>query len=114
MVLFDFHTKDEWINFSKKLLSDKDFKKYVMLFELVKKKYGTVEDYIEYCCSKDNFVSVAVAHCMTTRSIKTLNKLNDWLKDNHYESNYELRDNWGNELGMGLDELLNTQNDLRK
>ena len=46
---------------------------------------------------------------LTTKSEKTLKKLFEFIKENHYENNYIIADDWGNWLYMDLKKLLEWQ-----
>lgn len=107
-VFFDFdENKDEWIAFAEKfekLLDEKEFKNNSL--ESLIKKFGSLKNVIEFSSSTDSLWLYLNAIFISTRSRKTLCKLNEWIKENHYESNYCLWDNWGNRMHMDLDELL--------
>ena len=102
-VYFDFETKSEWIDFANKLSCKNEFTKYLSTERRFNKQNLSFADLVEYY--SDDLCLVSICFCITTRSEKTLRKLNDWIKDNHYESNYELRDLWGNRMKMNLEKL---------
>ena len=102
-IYFDFETKSEWIDFANKLSSKNEFIKYLYTERKFNKRNLTFADLVEFY--SDDLIFVSLCFCIKTRSEKTLRQLNDWIKDNHYESNYEVRDNWGNRMKMNLDKL---------
>ena len=110
-VYFDFETKSEWIDFANKLSCKNEFRKYLYYEGKINKDNLSVADLVERY--SDNLLLISICFCVITRSEKTLRKLNDWIKDNHYESNYEVCDNWGNNMKMNLDKLFEYCSNMR-
>lgn len=101
-VYFDFDTKDEWIEFGKKFYSIKEFEPYIPHFDVVR-EFKTIDELVEelnFCSCSYKFTSIE------TKSKKILKLVNEFIKENHYEKNYQLRDKWSDKLYMSLDELL--------
>lgn len=113
-VYFDFKTEKDWIDFVHKLFSEREFVKCLdgEFLGQVNNDFNNIIEIIDlsYAGSTrlDEYNRACLSGCLhlTTRSKKTLSKLNDWIKDNHYKSNYVLKDNGNNKLRMKLDKLL--------
>lgn len=102
-VFFNFNTKDEWIEFGKKFYSIKEFEPYIPQFDFVK-EFKTIDELVEE-------LNLCSCICYELTSIQTKSKeilklVNEFIKKNHYEKNYQLRDKWSDKLYMSLDELL--------
>ena len=110
-VFFDFQTKDEWIIFCQKILSGKEFEKNFPAVFNISKKCGT-EYIIELFYKEEVLAALTYLFYFSTRSKKTLTKLIDWIKENHYENNYVLRDMRGNKIYM--DELFKWYNERKE
>lgn len=73
------------------------------------KKYNSVEDCINEFWDNCTFIDVIIGSLfsITTKSRKTLKLLNEFIKENHYENNYNIWWQSGEcKLKMTLDELL--------
>jgi hypothetical protein len=105
-VFFRFNTKEEWIEFGQKFIQRKEFVKYSNIFEILNKRHQNYTDFVNeiYESGFPDIISCYII--METKSEKTLRLLNDWIKENHYEGHYTLRDNWANKFRMDLDGLL--------
>jgi hypothetical protein len=104
-VVFTFSKKEEGIDFVQKLQMKKEFLKYTEGSDIILAKFKTFENYIEFMFKHTTFALLS----LSTRSGKTLSKLNDWIKENHYESNYALWRSMGKmqiwKMHMSLDQL---------
>ena len=105
-VSFYFETEEKWIEFRNKIRDRKEFIRYFQLpQEMLHLNDSNLPHYDGFKNPSDQFIYYSCLYSILTRSEKTLKKLNEWIKENHYESNYRLGDNWGNKLRMSLDEL---------
>ena len=117
-VFFEFEeNKDEWIVFAEKFekwLNEKGVKSNSL--EHLIKKFGSLKNWVDFCFNNSDadFWVAVYAIYLTTRSRKTLSKLNEWIKENHYESKYYLRNKNGNRMGMDLDELFEWYDERKK
>lgn len=117
-VFFEFEeNKDEWIVFAEKFekwLNEKGVKSNSL--ERLIEKFGSLKNWVDFCFNNSDadFWVAVYAICLTTRSRKTLSKLNEWIKENHYESKYYLRNKNGSRMGMDLDELFEWSDERKK
>ena len=88
-ILFDFKTKEEWISFFRKLLNDKVTNTYfrINILNDTLIDYGSLENYVE-ARELGNLSVVSSVVCYFSPSKKTVQIINDWIKNNHYESKY--------------------------
>ena len=109
-ILFDFKTKEEWISFFRKLLNDKVTNKHfrIKILNDFLIDYGSLENYVE-ALKLGNLNAVSSVVCCFSPSKKTVQIINDWIKNNHYESKYKAVVGYdGNRMKFWskLDELL--------
>lgn len=104
-VFFDFETKEQWIMFGEKFLIRKEFLKHTPLLVILKERNETFIEFVEYSYKRYSGCLISCVLGITTKSEKTLRKLSEFIKENHYENNYRLTDDWGNKLCMDLDGL---------
>lgn len=112
VIRFNFEKKEEWIDFAYKLQTEKELMKCNILTKNLLKRRKSLANEIKRWY-KEGISCLTVALFLSTGSEETLSKINDWIKENHYESNYELCNVMG-ELHMSLDELLDRNNENPK
>jgi len=105
-VYFEFEKKEEWIEFSNKFFSRDEFVQYSPIGKRLKEKNQSFNDVVEYWFSREDEWWLNCYIYILTKSKKVLKNLNEFIKENNYEHNYQLRDNY-DKLYMNLDELLN-------
>ena len=123
-VFFNFSTKEEWLEFGKKILNQKWIKSYTPIVEILQKKNKSYEEFVNSLFAPkqidtdsildDALLLLSCIFHITTKSEKVLRKLNEYVRESHYENNYQLRDNWGNKLYMSFDELFKWWKDNKK
>ncbi len=102
-VYFEFNTKEEWVEFGNKFYFKKEFEPYIPQIDYVK-RFESVDEMVDEL----NLTSCVVyeLQSLQTNSKKILELLNEFIKENHYEKYYKLRDKDCNKIYMSLDELL--------
>ena len=112
-VFFDFKTKEEYIDFGEKYFNQKEFIKYTPLVEILKEGNKTFNGFVEEMDNKEQFFMIGGLFHLHTKSEKVLRKLNEFMKEHHYEHNYQIRDNWGNKLRVSFDELFKWWSEIK-
>lgn len=130
-----FETKKEWIDFGNNLLRDDVIKDHINISYLnsLINNYGTMDNLANVCFDSvvrnpfdisninstvpDNLETVFSNVFTFSPSKKTVNIINDWMKNNHYESNYFALEIWDGKRGkdwLNLDEFLLKSDSLGK
>lgn len=104
-VIFNFESVEKWIEFRDNIRHEEKFTRcFTFPQEMLQLNEPTLP-FQDREDINDNLHHYSSLYSISTRSKKTLKKLNEWVKDNHYESNYILFDIYGDGLGTSLDEL---------
>lgn len=104
-VFFDFNTKEEWFEFHKNFTKHKEFIKYSPVCKGINEHNANFEDAVIYYFDDLKAPWLFVNLFISTKSAKLLKSLNEFIKEHHYENNYELRCKYG-KLRMDIDELI--------
>ena len=114
-VLFYFETQEQWLDFGKKFFNHKEFeqdspiwkglKERNQIFEQVVNEVFNTAENEEKKIHINNIFFQSIVY-FSTKSEKRLKNLYKFIKENHYENKYGIRDNWGNRFYMDLDGLL--------
>ena len=114
-VSFYFETEEKWIEFRDKIRNRKEFTRYFLSpQEMLHLNDSNLPHHDGLKNPSDHLIFYSCLYSIFTRAEKTLKQLNEWIKENHYESNYRLRDNWGNKFRMSLDELIELYDNRKK
>lgn len=108
MVTFHgFKSKEEWLSLAQKLYAEKKFVKYIFCEAKNWINGQSIEDYIGGVYDDGWRDGIGIALSIRTKSMKMLKLLNDFIKRNHWESNYAIWKKGSDfSLPITLDELL--------
>lgn len=110
-VFFTFKTKEQWIAFGEKFFSEMEFTKNSHITKKLTHMNKPFNEWVQVMYDYNIPETIGAFSFVQLQSENTMRLLNDWIKENHYDKNYFLRDNHGDRINMDLDTLLECWSD---
>ena len=110
-VFFTFKTKEQWIAFGEKFFSEMEFTKNSYITKKLTHMNKPFNEWVQVMYDYNIPETIGAFSFVQLQSENTMRLLNDWIKENHYDKNYFLRDNHGDRINMDLDTLLECWSD---
>jgi hypothetical protein len=102
------------MDFGNKFFNQFNQKEFIKYSPIIKglKEMNEFSCLVERYFEDDISIMLGCYVYITTKSEKVLKKVYEFIKENHYENNYKLRDNWGGKL-YKFDKLFEWWSDIK-